>query len=467
MAFLSSLKAEDSAWLLYASVIITVNFAVHMIVFKVMDIRLFSMIGLFTVFLYLFHFGQVLMGGFFPFYVYQDYNYVKYFDPQSFKETVFICILFLNIMILGIIFFNLSIKKAKKLPDKTAAVDSSNSLNLCRGLGWITLLFSAPFQFYYDALNMMHSYTGGYLATYSSDKIGILYAFGSFIYVAVALLIIGYKDNKKKSLAIIFIFIIYIGISMLSGNRGHQIVALIVVFYIASKTVLKIKVQSVVLIIILYWFGSIFMNMLYDARNIGTYYLINNFSTLFLKHIGSNPFFELNGTFGDTIETPYLVVTQMDHLISPSYGLGYLYAFASILPNINGVFTDINNAAHFPSMLSGSALGGSFIGEIFYNFKYFGVIPAFIFGGLLNTVSKKIEESFAKKDYIALVYLLTIFINSLWWVRDSFENLVRPIVWQCLFSYFILLILKYRSGRYINKNEKAFKLFAIKSRENL
>jgi oligosaccharide repeat unit polymerase len=441
---LSSINVADSTWLFLVTVIIAINFMIHILVFKVIEIKLFSMIGLFTIFLYLFHFGQVLLAGFFPYYIYQNYNYIKYFDPESLKETIFICVLFLNMMILGIILFNLTPKSAKKLTPLEATVDSQTGLDLCKKLGWITLLFSAPFQFYYDFLNIMHSYLGGYLATYSSDKIGIIYAFGNFIYVAFALLIIGYKDNKKKSIAFFLFFIVYIGIAMLTGNRGHQIVALIVIFYIASKTILKIKVRDILIIILICWLGSIFMNMIYDTRNIGIYYFLNNFSSLFLKHIGTNPFFEINGNFGDTIETPYLVVTQMDHSISPAFGLTYLYSFASLLPNLGGVFTTINQAANFPVLLNGSALGGSFIGEFFYNFKYYGIIPILIFGGILSKISNKFEDAFYGKDYFAIIFLLPIIINSLWWVRDSFANMVRPIIWQSLFSYFVLVLLKQR-----------------------
>lgn len=438
---------EYNNWIVKISYFIVFNMFVHLLILRGQSIKIFSMTGLLIILLYLFNFGQIVMAGLFPNYVYKNFNYIQHMDFGTLKETVFISILYLNIFFLGIIFTNTfmkgNINRSKSSNYILSTEYYQRQISYSKKIGGIILLFSLPCQLYIDINKLVLSFSGGYEAARSLSTSGIISAIGGFSYTAIALLIIGYSKSKLGKW-IFYLATFWILISMLSGNRGHQMVALIATFYVANKvSVIRVEKKHIILGMLTVWLGTGFLNMIYDIRQFGISYFLNNLFQIIQQHfIKDSPFLETLGNFGETIYTLYLVLAQG---ITPEHGKTYLYSLVSILPNIGGIFTDINNEASFVKTLDTQSLGGSIIAELYFNFRYFGVIPAFILGGLLHKVSVKIDKSFTKSDYLSIAYLLPIFIESLWWVRDSFSNILRPIIWQTLLTFIVISFMRHKT----------------------
>lgn len=442
---------EYNKWITHISYFIVFNLVVHLSIFRVQSIKILSMTGLFVLFIYLFHFGQVIMIGLFPNYEFQNFNYIVHMDEYILKKTVFSCILFLNAIVLGILFTDIFINH-----DLNTEQDRENNVPeeyydeqifYSRKIGEIILLISLPIQLYIDIHKLILAYSGGYSAAISLSTIGIFSAIGSFSYTAVAMLIIGYSKSKTGKI-IFYLATFWLVIVMLNGNRGHQMVALIVIFYVAHKAnVIWFSKKHILAGIVFLWLGTAFLNMVYDIRQIGIAYFINNFSYIMQQQfISSNPILETVESFGETIYTPYLVLKKG---IENIYGRTYLYSLVSLVPDVGGIFTDINKSANFVKTLNTKALGGSFIGELYFNFGFFGFIPAMVLGGLLHKVSRKIENSFLQYNYIGLAYILPIYINSLWWVRDSFSNILRPIIWQAVLTFLVVNFIKSKTSELV------------------
>jgi hypothetical protein len=166
----------------------------------------------------------------------------------------------------------------------------------------------------------------------------------------------------------------------------------------------------------------------------------------FLKNFTGSPIIDLVAELGGTINTIYLVINQVPNYIPYSYGSTYLASFLSVFPNIGGVFTEINTYAHYVNSLQGSALGGSFIGELYFNFSYLGVIIAIFVGVLVNKVSLKIEKNIYIGSYFNTAYYAPLFINFLWWPRDAFVSIVRPYFWGAMIIFCVSNIIIRKSN---------------------
>ena len=98
----------------------------------------------------------------------------------------------------------------------------------------------------------------------------------------------------------------------------------------------------------------------------------------------------------------------------------------------------LNIEANFAKMLnSWSAIGGSIVGEMYYNFRELYWIFSILIGILLSKISFKITNGIRENAYAVLLYSIPIFTNLLWWSRDSIGNAIRKIVWVCVCIWII------------------------------
>jgi len=424
-------------WLANISYVIISNFILQIFFAKILKIKLFSISVLFVVLLYLFHFGQLLVAGLFPLYQSYTFDYISILDLNYLKETTFICIFFIDMFFLGIVISN---KNNKYMILEINSEYEKQQLSVIRKIGWIMFVFSFPIEVCIDFVKLLGALSGGYSAAIDSTSSipGVVGALGNFMFTAIGILLIGYKNNTTKAKNILYLVVAYCLIMMFTGNRGHQVAALIAFSYIANKTFFKVSAKKALFVVLIIFLGITFLNIIFVSRSNGIYYIVSNFPELVENQLEKSMILETLASFGGTIYTPYLVVT--DNIIKSrqiSYGLTYLYSLASILPDV-GIFTDINSLAIFQKALNGSALGGSVIGELFYNFKYFGSIFAVLIGILINKFSMNLEKYLFQKEYIKAIFYLPILFNILWWVRGCFTDMVRPVVWQWVFIWILL-----------------------------
>src|SRR5699024_5130033 len=106
-------------------------------------------------------------------------------------------------------------------------------------------------------------------------------------------------------------------------------------------------------------------------------------------------------------------------------GKTYIQSLSTILLNINGLLTEVFNYAHFVRLLqfyyvgslsNVSSLGGSIIAELYFNFSYFGIIPAFFIGFSLNKISLKMKIYLENNDIYKFSFYIPVFIYSLIWL---------------------------------------------------
>ena len=133
----------------------------------------------------------------------------------------------------------------------------------------------------------------------------------------------------------------------------------------------------------------------------------------------------------------------------PDYRLGLTYLAAiigkplSILNITDSVwqyaaFSNYINSPERDILISEirSAMGGSFSGEIYFNFGWFGIIIIFFWGYLLAKISEVSLDGIYSNPTISafLLYLSTLLI---WWVRQYFTS----VSWYSIFYGIVIFML--------------------------
>ena len=421
-------------WLKYFSTITLIQFIFQCLIIGRSGMKIISLTGIFLIFSYLFHFGQILIAGFFPDYEFKIFNFVKNLDAYYVKESAAFSLIVILAVGLGMLISN-----KKVLPDSLAI--SKNEIAKCKKAGWILILLAFPIQLYLDIGKFIISIDNGYLATFKQEVPGFLQEIGFFSFTGFGLLILGYSKQKRKAIITYSIVVIYLILTMFSGHRGHQLTIIIFLTYLLHKTTYQIDIKRVIVIIILAFLGLTLLNTIFSIREIeGMEFSI--FLEVYYKKLRDNPLFEIVTEMGGTMYTPYLVMQKIPENRQYAYGLTYPMGIFSVFPNVGGIFTNINTYAYYVKNIRVSAIGGSYIGELYYNFSYFGIFFAIFIGLFVNRISQKVEYLLNQKSYFSIGYYAPLFIYMIWWCRDVFSSLLRSTIWGVIVLVIINKLLK-------------------------
>ena len=234
---------------------------------------------------------------------------------------------------------------------------------------------------------------------------------------------------------------IYSAITMISGSRIYQIISIIILIYITiTVTNSKIYISKVLALITLAFIMIVFLNTLSDIRAEG----IRDITLLidsFKDNIKNNPIYNILEEFGGTIYTVCLVIFKVPQTIMYSRGNQFITALATILPNINGIFTEYNQNSNFVLSLNTTAIGGSYIGELYYSFQYIPYIIAILMGFIIQKISNKFDHYITSYKFIKAAYLIMPLFALILWIRGSYTALPRNIIWSIIMIYFMSKIL--------------------------
>lgn len=379
---------------------------------------------------YLFHFGQIILLGLIPNYEFKGYHYMYLYDAEIFKQSSTFSLFILLLVGLGMLLVS-NMKNDLKSYD-----EFTNPLLLKMTAIFMIILFF-PIRIYLDFTTIATSLSGGYLDTFAEMGTGdgILSALGYLGYVGVALLLLSVSIKSKRKALNIYLFInIYLIMTMLAGGRGAQVVLMLFFLYLEHKCIYKLKARNIFVLLIVTYILVTFLNVVSFLRGTG----IGSFSVFkdaFLYSLEQQPILKLVEEMGGSSRTPYLVFQQIPEIQSATFGLTYIKGLFTIIPNIGGIFTELIREANFQRMLNVGGIGGSFIGELYFNFQNFSLIIAPIIGFFIQTLSNKFDENIYKKKYLNIVMMMPIFTYGIWWNRANAYSVFRPFVWGVIIIY--------------------------------
>lgn len=306
-------------------------------------------------------------------------------------------------------------------------------------------------RLYIDISQFILFFKGGYLATYTTGINGYVQVIAYCFQVGVLLMVIGRQKNKKIATAIALSTTAYLVLTMLKGGRASQVVFLIALWFVYFKLVSQMTFKKGIIILAIGYIGIVFLSVVGSIRKVGSEEY-SQFSELFRDSLGMQTLWDSLGEFGGTAITLCYSVMFFPKVAPFAHGVPYITSLMSLLPNIGGLLTGFQSkwiyVNQFPKAYR-YALGGSYIGELYYNFSFVGGIAAgLVLGVLIGIYSNSIDKAITERKWLKLSVFMIPFATLLIWIRGYFSDSVRQFVWISVFVMIIYYFIKMqRSGR--------------------
>lgn len=434
-------------WVFLFALLSVIQLTINIITIRKLEGKLFSLTILFLIFSFVTHLGLVIIYGF-NINVDIPWNPLSTISVEMFKSASFFALCSHLFLMLGMaIVLNIKTKIAVLKPLKNG--NTVNQLFLVRNIGTILFFFGLFPMLYIDFSRIILYLNGNYLDTFHLGLPGFVYILANLSNIGIIMLLIGNKQNKRNVLIILIFTTTYKGILMFTGGRGEPLLYLLTLYFIYFNfiRVLKMKPLQIIFNLSGIYIVGFLITFISQTRMMS----IDDFSTFVelikLSFIDFSPF-SVMAEFGSTVITLGIAIDFFSFTKDFQYGSNYFLALLNIFPNIGGIldFTIpktiyVNN---YPGHLR-SFLGGSYLGEAFYSFGYFGMFFITFIGMAVSYISIKIQELYLKQKYIQLSILLILFPNILWWTRAYFVDMVREFVWISIFIVILNLLLKHKN----------------------
>ena len=447
------LPMDDGAFLSFLGVLSFLEFVLFLVLNARMTKTLFNYASVFLSVLFLFNFGQLMIYTFFR----PIYSHVRFLVLMPAADAAygfrFMHAAFMAVCLGALIGAGCVKGGVEKAVSEKLTLIRENGERFAQSI----LLLTFPVKIAIDIACVVISFADGGQAarTWLNEFPNVLVYYAKASLVGFALWIVATREQPKKQLGI-FVFIeCYILLMMVSGIRSENVgylLVLLFVFMVNRKK--KIRILTVLLSAVILLFVMVFIITVGEFRIVEEKN-IQSFAEMFRYYLTEKNivlyFFDI---CGDTGYTAQCVLNKWLPEHAPSYGNAYYLGILAVIPNIPGVFTfpgDMTEASYFALKLQQNDalyagyknIGGSLLGESFFNFGLLGgCLFAILIGVLAGIISKKMMQGFAEKNYIKLSMVLPASFAMIYWVRDYFGGGIREVVWSpilcCLIPLFIL-----------------------------
>ena len=413
-------KDDFEQWNLYVSLIVLFNIFCVIFIFARQKIKVLSLAGFFVILSYVFHFGQVIINGFFPKYQYTLLNAVGKYKESVVRGELYA----LNIIVIVTIFIIVSSNCEYEMICYHRFLEPD--LRDVRRISWRILSVTLPIQFLVVIRELVQAQTVSY--GNGSESNGMLFQIDSLSIIGFVLLLFGNSENKNKVRIIMAFEIIWYIISMFSGSRIYAVIAILILLYCYLCLDKEIRMWKFLLYLVLGIFFMGLLNSIMHVRSMG----IISFSAIVEDMLSFNSNFVL-GTLEEFGGSIYTVTSGFDEIpqnVPFNYGKSYIESFALIGVNVGGILTPImDNIAFTTRFVNKYSYGGSYVGELYYNFGLFSYFVAPLIGIVVGRVSSILNYCVRNKYYINGSFYIMVFYGFILWIRGYANALPRGIVW--------------------------------------
>ena len=406
----------------------------------------FTFATLFFLILALFHFGQVWICGFWG-NLAETLRFrivINYFvSSDSVKAMRLINISF---CLFGTGLMTQTYRQNNDANYSDNMVDDSYYQRIAKRIIFVTF----PIKIIIDSIFLFYSFAYDFSTAlqWNGNFPDFIKIIGNFSIIGFGLLIVSLRKHRSNQLRVFLFIAAYLVLLMISGKRSETVSYLVIlafVYFMTSQRRIK-KVRTIIIVCILGYFLLTFLYTTVRFRSNEDKTFAGFFDLFVDLLFKRNIIMEAMREYGNTGYTPICVLINWLNTYSPSYGKSYYLGSLLIFPNIGGIIGRINTEAAYAVQLQNynmvmpgfRNIGGSIIGELFFNFGVIGgLVFSFIFGCILGKVSNKFNSIIRGNRLNSLMYMLPIMFATTYWIRDTFGNCIREIVWGLLFCYFI------------------------------
>jgi hypothetical protein len=407
-------------------------------ILKLYKDSIFSTTVIFLLLSYVFHFGQAIIIAYGFNDIYAHRSILAITSSNSFLRAMYFAMISHYFITVGMVWSKTSSKSLFVINDNENCM-----LNRLKVIAILVLTVTIIPLIYLDLLKIFAVKSSGYVSTYETYTTGInkyLHLIAQFARPAITLLFISQKNHMKKANIIFGISSLYFILMMLSGDRGTNVIYLLTNIFVYYKIIRKLKTKNVLIVAILGYFFMGFISTISILRD--TYQISIEGLIYYFKYRSSDGIiYSVLREFGFTIKTLIYSIDFTSASSDYNYGMTYISSWMNLSPKlplsiINNFSTDFTFVKSFPFVYQES-LGGSYLGELFYNFGWVGSVLSFFVGRLIGNFDNFIENSIKNKNWVEFSILMILFPNILLWVRGYFVELIFRIFWL---GSFVLLV---------------------------
>lgn len=430
--------------------VVIVQMILTFVVFWMMKIEVLSLSGSFIWLNYLFHLSQPIIKAISPNYDFA-FDVSIYVFPATFVETLQYSYLMIIIVSSGVLFYQCFEKERIYKKYMYSTISQENLFKI----GSVIFSFTFPVEMVIQINRIIVARNSGYLATFNVEVSGLVGLLATFSLIGMVMMLLGSKEKFVRGSLLTAFYLSFYVIAMFSGGRMWQVIKILLVVYYYIKTYdIKIKGKKLILLLIIGYLGAGFMSAVADFRSYdfqSNDYIVQVISNVFVN----NPILQVMEEFGGSVYTVALTIQKMIFELPASFGKQFLTNFVSLLPNLSDSIAKLNDQSNYVLLLNMPTIGGSFVGEMYYSFKYFAIIPAFLIGIFLQYFTTKIENGIKNNDFHFIIYTIMFQYSVVSWVRGSSAIFYRNTIFGMVFIYIITKVLvKQISPKKLDEKEK-------------
>lgn len=419
-------------------VISFLQFFISLLALKLVGYKLYSFAFLFAIFTYIFHCGQLFLK---LFNINVDYPFDIFArcSVNIIKESFIFYIGVYFSLILGFLITKTTKKQAQQINRNSNFYSLNRVLCVGKALFFVGLLPTL----YVDLTEWILFIKGGYLETYKSTIHGFVYIIAYCMEIGALMMIIGKQNEPQKAKTIACLVGLYSILTMFTGGRLYQVAYLFLLLYIYIKLFVRtLNIKKVLFFCLGGYIGLVLLSVIGEIRNLGLKGYLD-FWEVFLDALSLDIIWETIGTYGGTAIALCHSIRFFPDYINFAYGASYYTAIMDIFPNINNLLAPFRNDWMFVLNFPGAYrkfMGGTFVGELYYNFGGFGVIMALFVGLFVGWYSNALDKFLSNGNWIAFSLLLPLYAYIFAWVRGYFSELIRPFVYIGVIILFFYLL---------------------------
>lgn len=411
-------KSFDVVNLAWVSIL---QLVINLLILNINSNKQLIFISIFLVLSWIFHCGQIVKYAFnisgevpLPFYNYgtnEDFvnAFIFYFCSQT------------------LIVFGYLICKKTSYDSKVLLSNSTSTFYLA-----ITLIVIGIVpRLYIDLSKLLVSIRSGYVKIYDIYVPTVLNSL-AFICDAGFMLLLLAWDSKRAKAIVFYSVLLYKFLIMFSGSRQYAVCFLlvftIVYFWIIKEINFRKKIIlfiGIAIAVILIDFIGKIRSQGFKLATIGQMFDIKNNTV-----IGDSL-----GEFGSAYCSLIAAIKQVPDVARYGYGRSYLAAILSAIPTLVSRIPILKESVTFTTLLNNTEFfGGSYIGEFYYNFSWFGILAA----GVLGYVIRKCQNGISNRDNVkGIMWNSLVYMWLLLYIRGYITDMAQSVIWL----WFIVFVL--------------------------
>lgn len=302
-------------------------------------------------------------------------------------------------------------------------------------------------RLYIDVLSLIRASINGYEGVYSIYFPQAIQSIAFFCDAGLILLLFGNKNTKSEGI-IFWGTILYKCIMMTSGGRQDKVAFLLIWIYIYYFVINKISFKRLFFLGCLCVAGLWFINSIGSIRTENTTGIAETIN--FLKSgTMNNVLGDTLGEFGSAFATLEIAYKHTPSSIQYGYGRTFLAGCLSVVPLLVNQIPVLSETVIFLTQLPKNitfAMGGSYLGELYYNFSWFGILGSVVLGVFITRLHNGIVNNNDMSSDLYKAWCSILSTAMLLYVRGYFTDMMQKLVWTYFVIYLVYLYMRKKNN---------------------